>query len=281
MTYRNQMTGELGYTRQEGYESWDIFTEQMVRRFGPTHEEEKALGQMMKVRYKGDIDQFLLEIDNWNVKVKVTGVVLRKMIEDQIPEEAVRRLSMINPIPDEREWLEAVRTAVRKEEDFQEGRKLKNTDSSGSASSGKRKRTEPTPTVVKKPKYTAKEKRVYQAKKKDEKAARKPAAPRQEIMHRVWADAHTGIDQKEIDERKAKKQCTRCTLPNHGWKHCKKEIRVSTIQRRPFKLPVGRSKPPRPRKPRVAAVADDRRGESSQQASQRPLAWTYMEDDDP
>ena len=118
MTYRNQMTGELGYTKQEGYELWDIFTDQMVRRFGPTHEEEKALRQMMKVRYKGDIDQFLLEMDNWNVKVKVTGVVLRKMIEDQIPEEAVRRLSMIDPIPDEREWLEAVRAAVQKEEEF-------------------------------------------------------------------------------------------------------------------------------------------------------------------
>ena len=86
---------------------------------------------------------------------------------------------------------------------------------------------------------------------------KKPAAPRQEIMHRVWADAHTGIDQKEINERKAKKQCTRCTLTNNGWKHCKKEIRISTIQRRPFKLPVGCPKLPRPRKPRVAALADD------------------------
>ena len=82
------------------------------------------------------------------------------MIEDQIPEEGVRRLSMIDPIPDEREWLEAVQTAVRKEEDLQEGRKLKNTDSSGSASSGKRKGKEQTAVVVKKPKYTAKEKRV-------------------------------------------------------------------------------------------------------------------------
>ena len=235
----------------------------------------------MKVRYRGDIDQFLLEIDNWNVKVKVTGDVLRKMIEDQIPEEVVRRLSMIDLIPDERERLEAVRTAVRKEEDFQEGRKLKHTDSAGSASRGKRKRNEQTAAVVKKPKYNAKEKRVYQAKKKEETAARKPAALREEIMHRAWADVHTGIDQKEIDEQKAKKQCTRCTLSNHGWKHCKKEIRVSTIQRRPFKLPVGRAKTPRPPKPRVAAVADDSRGESSQQASQRPLARTYMEDDDP
>ena len=144
----------------------------MVRRFGPTHEEEKALRQMIKVRYKGDIHQFLLEIDNWDVKVKVTGVVLRKMIEDQIPKEAVRRLSMIDPILEEREWLEAVQTAVRKEEDFQEGRKMKNTDSSGSASSGKSKRNEPTAAVVKKPKYTAEEQRVYQARKKEERGRR-------------------------------------------------------------------------------------------------------------
>ena len=259
---------------------WAIFAEQVVRRFGPTHEEVKALREMMKVRYKGDIDQFLLEIENCNVKARVTGVTFRKMIDDQIPEEAVRRMSMMDPIAGDREWLEAVRTASKAEEDFVEGRKLRHGESSGSASCGKPKRNEPTAAVVKKPNYTAKEKRVYQARKKEEQAGRKPAAPRQGIMHRVWADAHTGIDQKEIDERKAKKKCTRCSLSNHGWKHCKKEIRISTIQRRSFKLPIGGSKPP-PRKPRVAAVADDSRGESSQQVSQRPLAWTYMEDDDP
>ena len=148
---------------------------------------------------------------------------------------------MMDLIADNREWLEAVRTTSKAEEYFVEGRKLRHGDSSGSVSSGKRKRNEPTAAVVKKPKYTAKEKRVYQAWKKEEKAARKPAAPRQEIPHRVLADAHTGIDQKEIDERKAKKQCTRCTLTNHGWKPYKKEIRISTIQRRPFKLPVGHS----------------------------------------
>ena len=47
---------------------------------------------MMKVKDKGDIDQFLLEIKNWNVRAKVTRVACRKMIEDQIPEEAIRRI---------------------------------------------------------------------------------------------------------------------------------------------------------------------------------------------
>ena len=91
------------------------------------------------------------------------------MIDDEIPDEAVRRISMMDLIADDREWLEAVRTASKAEEDFVEGRKLQPGDSSGSASSGKRKRDEPRVVVVKKPKYTAKEKRVFQAKKKEEK----------------------------------------------------------------------------------------------------------------
>ena len=126
----------------------------------------------MKVRYNGDIDQFLLEIENWKVKASVTGVAFRKMIDDQIQDEAVRRMFMMDPIADDREWLEAVRTASKAKEDFIEGRKLRHGDSSGSAASGKRKRNEPQVTTAKKPKYTSKEKRVYQAKKKEEKAAR-------------------------------------------------------------------------------------------------------------
>ena len=46
-------------------------------------------------------------------------------------------MAMITPIADEWEWLEAVRTASKAEEDFVEGIKLRHGDSSGSASSGK------------------------------------------------------------------------------------------------------------------------------------------------
>jgi len=189
-------------------------------------------------------------------------------------------MSMHQEYADDRDWIEALRQAVRDEEDFQEGKRFKDNNFSGSNSSGKRKRDEPTTTkITKKPKYTAKENRVSQAEKKEEKLEKGKAAPRQKIMHRVWANAHTGIDQKIVDERKAKGQCTRCTLTNPGWKHCQKEIQVSTIQRKPLKLPGGGLKHPKPRKPRVAAVAEDSRGETSRQANQRPLAWTFMQDE--
>jgi len=236
---------------------------------------------MWKVRYKNDINQFLLVLENWNIKVKVTGIAFRKLIRDQIPDEAVRRMSMHQEYADDRDRMEGLRQAVRDEEDFQEGKRLKDNNLSGSNSSGKRKRDEPTTTkITKKPKYTTKEKRVYQAKKKEETVEKGKAAQRQKIMHRVWADAHTGIDQQIVDERNAKGEYTRCTLTNDGWTNCQKEIRVSSIQRQPFKLPGGRSNHPKPRKPRVAAVAEDSRGETSRQANQRPLAWTFMEDEE-
>jgi len=236
---------------------------------------------MLKVRYKNDIKKFLLKFENWNVKAKVTAIAFRKLIRDQIPEEPVRRMSMHQEYAEYRDWIEALGQAVRDEEDFQERKRLKDNYFSGSNSSGKRKRDEPITTKsTKKPKYTAKEKRVHQAKKKEEKVEKGKAAPRHKIMHRVWAEVHTGIDQKMVDKQKAKGHCTRCTLTNHGWKHCQKEIRVSIIQRKSFKLPGGRSNQPKPRKARVAAVAEDSHGAISRQASQRPLPGTFMEDEE-
>jgi len=41
-----------------------------------------------------DINKFLLELENWNVKVKLTRIAFRKLIRNQIPDEAVGRMSM-------------------------------------------------------------------------------------------------------------------------------------------------------------------------------------------
>jgi len=124
-----------------------------------------------------------------------------------------------------RDWIEVPRQAVRDEEDFQEGKTVQDYNFSGSNSSGKTKRDEPIMAkATTKPRYTVKEKRVYQAKKKEEKVEKGNAAPRQKIMHRVWANTPTGINQKVVDERKAKGQCTRCTLRKHRWTHCQKGI---------------------------------------------------------
>ena len=73
MAYRNQITGALEYTKQDGYDQWDIFKEQVIRRFGQTHEDVKALREVYQIRYKGDIDEFLQQIESKNNRAKLQG----------------------------------------------------------------------------------------------------------------------------------------------------------------------------------------------------------------
>jgi len=154
---------------------------------------------MLKVRYKNEINQFLLEFENWYVKANVTGIAFQKGIRDEIPDEAMRRMSMHQQYADNRDWIEALRPEVRDEDDFQEGKWFKAKNFWGSNSRGKTQGDEPTTGIkTKKPKYRAKEKRVYQAKKEEEKVDKGKAVPVQKIMHRVLADAQTCIDQEIV-----------------------------------------------------------------------------------
>jgi len=151
-------------------------------------------------------------------------------------------MSMHQEHADHRYWTQALRQAVHAEEDFQAGKKPKDNNFSGSISNGKRKDHKPiTAKPTKKPKYTFKETRVYQARKKLDKVEKGKAEPRQKIRPRVWPDAHTGIHQKVVEEQKAKGQGIRSTITQHGWQHCQKEISVNTIHRKSFTLPGGTS----------------------------------------
>jgi len=42
------------------------------------------------VKYHGDIAKFLPEMENLDIQARVTGIAWRKMIENQIPEDALR-----------------------------------------------------------------------------------------------------------------------------------------------------------------------------------------------
>jgi len=146
LTYRRQMMGEIGYTRQEGYEFWHDVAEQVLRRFGPTQEADKSLQEMGLVKYRGDIAKFLMEMENLNIHARVTGIAWRKMIEDELPVAALRRLSHREYVEDG-EWLEAVRTVTRAEEDFKERKDLRGGSPSGATRGEKRKLEDSKPTA--------------------------------------------------------------------------------------------------------------------------------------
>jgi len=111
------MSGEIGYTRQEGYEFWHVFAEQALRCFGPAQEAEKSLREMGSVKYRANVAKVLMEMENLDIHARVTGIGGRKMIEDELGVEALRPLSDREYV-DDGEWLEAVRTVTRAEDDF-------------------------------------------------------------------------------------------------------------------------------------------------------------------
>jgi len=78
---------------------------------------------MGSVKYRGDVAKFLMEMENLNIHARVTGIAWRKMIEDKLPVEGLRRLSHREYV-DDGEWLEAFRTITEAEEHFKERKDL-------------------------------------------------------------------------------------------------------------------------------------------------------------
>jgi len=189
LTYRPQMTGEIGYTRQAGYQFWHVFAGEALRRLSPTHEAEQSLREMGSVKYRRDVTKFLMEMENLNIDARVSGTGWRTMIEDELPVEALRRLSHREYI-DNGEWLEAVRTVTQAEEDFKERKYLRGGGPSGARRGEKRKLEDSEPTVTAKHvkrQYRAKGKADYQKKKAGERKAKKEGsvAPAGEVNHQV------------------------------------------------------------------------------------------------
>jgi len=212
------MTGEIGYMRQEGFEFWHVFAEQALRLFGPTHEAERSQRAMGSVKYRGDVAKSLMEMENLNIHARVTRIAWRKMIEDELPVEAMGRLSHREYV-DDGEWLEAVRTVTKADEDFKERKELRGGGPAGTTQGEKRKFEDSKSRVTAKRakrQYTAKEKADYQKKKAGERKMKKEGsvAPEGEVKYKVWAEAHHGVDQKVVDKRKSDNECTRCGMKN-------------------------------------------------------------------
>jgi len=77
----------------------------------------------MVVKYHSDSSKFLLEMENLNIHARVSGIARRKLIKNQMAEDALRRLSLQQYV-DDGEWLEAVRTVTQAGENLKERKSL-------------------------------------------------------------------------------------------------------------------------------------------------------------
>jgi len=113
------MTVQLGHLNIKDYEFWEAFRGQCILRFALTHDGERSLVLMTKVTYKENIDHYLLEMENHNTHVGMSGVTWRQMVERQIPKDALPQLSTEKYATDSA-WIAALETVCRREEIFME-----------------------------------------------------------------------------------------------------------------------------------------------------------------
>ena len=156
---------------------------QCTTRFALTHEGERALAAMEKMKYTGNIDKFMLEFENHNTYVRLSGVAMRQMAGRTMPREAKRRLSTLE-YPLDSDWMAASRECTRREEIFLEEQSWRQ-DHGGRSTDGKRKREDKAVTKPRKQKkiYTAEEKAAYKAKKKNERRGTGPAPSKKKVVN--------------------------------------------------------------------------------------------------
>jgi hypothetical protein len=74
-------------------DEWNPFVSAMEERFINRQEERKALGKMRELKYKGDIESYLTDMETLNYKVGLVGTPWRTLLRDRLSEDLQYRQS--------------------------------------------------------------------------------------------------------------------------------------------------------------------------------------------
>jgi len=94
---------------------------------------------MDKIIYKGKIDTYLLLLENLNIKAGLTGIAWRVMVESELPQDILCRLSHFK-CSDDDNCIETLREVARQEEELLERGNLSKSISTPHNHGPKRKR---------------------------------------------------------------------------------------------------------------------------------------------
>jgi len=160
-TYWKRMSGAFGYKKEIGCERWFMFEQKVSERFAPTHEVERTHKLMKLEKYHRDIRQFLLRMENHNIKVGLKGVAWRDMLKAQMPEARVLRL-LFETYPNDELLQEGFKNAMIQHEKDEEDKRLRHGkgESSGTSISQKTKDRAPNKSKIRPPKRYTAEKRA-------------------------------------------------------------------------------------------------------------------------
>jgi len=145
-----------------------MFEQRVNEQFAPTHEVERTHKLMKLEKYNRDIQQFLLRMENHNIKVGLQGVAWRDMLKNQMPEAGLLRLSL-ETYPKDELWLDRFRNAMIQYENHEEEKCLRHGmgESAGISISRKTETRAPMKSNTRPPKrYTTEKEAAYMGKPK-------------------------------------------------------------------------------------------------------------------
>jgi len=101
-----------------------MFEQRVTKRFAPTQEAGRAHKLMKLEKYEGDIQQFLWRMENYNMKVRLQGVVWRDMLKAKMPEAGLLRQSF-ETYPKDELWLAGFKNSMIQRENHEEDKRLR------------------------------------------------------------------------------------------------------------------------------------------------------------
>jgi hypothetical protein len=115
-------------------DEWNPFVSAMEERFLDRQEERKALGKMRELKYKGDIESYLMDMETLNYKVCLVGTPWRTLLGDGLSGDLQYRLSTTKQEPGNNiDYVESVgRVQLAMEEFLMLQKKDSSKDSSSS-----------------------------------------------------------------------------------------------------------------------------------------------------
>lgn len=223
------------YTRRQVSLGEDLtirkFSKAMKDRFISETEDVENLRKMDKIRYTGDIDQYLRKIRDYNEQVQLSGVGLRNRIENGLPEE-IKDLLALNEDPrnDDQFFRQVERAGRRiqtknlKKKDLQQRNPVLG------------KREDPRTKVDKSPlvKFVSDNKKRRESTETPRDGSTRLFRPKKEPRTnkdgKTFAELTAGIPEEQVKRRMEEKKCARCGLDGHEAWNCKGAIRIGALE---------------------------------------------------
>jgi len=228
----------------------------MDERFKADYEKDVNHDKLFKVKYSGNVLQYIDDREALNGTVGISGITWRKILKDGLSTELWQDLAKVRGgVPEEDD---AVIVAIKKiglaHERFLREEKLRGNSQggqdSGQKKGNKRKRGPKEDSGAQGEDSAPPAKKPQKGKGKDSGSGdTKPRFTKDQMD-----DALKGIPPNLREAREKKGMCKRCGLDNHRWQWCRKEISISSTRKKEKKKDSGDSKGDKETAPAASSV---------------------------